>query len=560
MIFTKTKIRNNKTILYEDAGIEDNTYYGIFYDSTQKSFRTEILGNAVYLDKKLINLDDYKQFFELSFVDCNGCEYNELIFPRKKLNNKEILELADFGVMVDEKKAPYLIHSIFNQEQDTNLTIKYIHNKFGFKQVDSKIVFLGDKGYNISSIYYGDLDIQACGNYEVWHTMITEEVVGHIPLEVIVSIAIAGVIKDYLKNDVDTTNLFAHLVGDSSSGKSTAGLLAVSLGASPNIADKSFVFTCNSTQNSIMNSISNAYPTLLDEGNQLFGDKTSFLYAIADGKERDRLSKELERRETNTFNTSIFLTSEKSIIDNCEQSSGLRVRIMEFLNVEWTKSADSSDRIKNVVKNNYGFAIPEIAKYLVSLKKSEILDWYDEHCQKILDEMSKRNQINDFSKRLSKTYALVTCGADIAREVFGFQFDTDKILDFLLEHNLLKSEEYADLGIRAYNAIVEYVETHASDFPMSLMKIQKETIVTSNYGKADGMRKNENVYILESVLKKILKEAGFSEPKVVLKKLKQKGLLIPESDDRYKTRFCLPGSKTKISGYCIKIGNEEYQE
>lgn len=555
MKFSKLNEFNSSAILYEDAGIEEGIYYGVFYDKVQKTMRTESLGNAVFLDKKLINLDDYKQFFELKFKDCNGCAYDELIFPRKKMNNKEILELADFGVMVDERKAPYLVHTILNQEQDENLPIRYIHKKLGFKDVDEKMVFLGDRGYNISSVYHGDLEIKPCGNYKTWVKMIEDEVVGQIPLETIFSIAVAGVIKDYLKNEVDTTNLFVHLIGDSSSGKSTTGLLAVSLGASPNIADKSFVFTCNSTQNSIMNSISNAYPTLLDEGNQLFGDKTAFMYAIADGKERDRLSKELERRETNTFNTSIFLTSEKSIIDTCEQSSGLRVRILEFINVEWTKSADSSDRIKAVVKNNYGFAIPMIVKNLVKDDKDEFVNWYNEQCDAVLEEMSERNQINDFSKRLSKTYALILCGAELSKEIFGFQFDSDGILDFLLEHNLLKSEESADLGVRAYNALVEYVETHSANFPRVFKKfhISGDGDTLANYNKVEGMRKDENVFIIESAFTKILQQAGFPEPKVVIKKLKQKGLLIPESEDRYKARFCLPNSKTKISGYCVKL-------
>ena len=186
MQFTRKKIANNNAILYEDAGIEEGYYYGLFFD--KNSVRTEILGNAVYLNKKLINLDDYKQSFELSFADCNGCSYDGLIFPRKKLNKKEVLELADYGVMVDELKAQYLIHTILNQEQEENLTIEYIHKKLGFKEVDEKIVFLGDKGYNVSSSYHGDLEIQSCGKYEVWRKMIEEEVVGHTPMEVIFSV------------------------------------------------------------------------------------------------------------------------------------------------------------------------------------------------------------------------------------------------------------------------------------------------------------------------------------------------------------------------------------
>lgn len=551
------QITNNETtpILYQDVVIENGIYYANHYDRAQKNSYLQPLGNAVFLTQKLINLDDYKQFFQLKFSDCNGGSYEQLYFSRKKVNAKEVLELADYGVMVDEFKAKFLAHSILNQEQDENLPIAYIHKKLGFKKINDKVVFLGDKGYNIDSVYHGELQINPTGSFKTWKKMIKEEVVGHIPLETIFSIGVGGIIKDYLKNEIDSTNLFAHLIGDSSSGKTTAGLLAVSLGASPNIADKSFVFTCNSTQNSIMNSIPNAYPTLLDEGNQLWGDKTPFLYAIADGKEKDRLSKEIERRETNTFNTSIFLTSEKSIVDTCEQTTGLRVRILEFINVDWTKSANSSDRIKSVVKNNYGFALPIIVNSLIKEDKEEFINWYNEMCDGICDSMREKNQFNDFSKRLSKIYALIICGSELCNSLFSFQFDSEAILDFLLEHNMLKDEETADIGLRAYSRILEYVEMHSINFPKVCKKarIREDMIFGSNCSNIEGIIKDDDVYLLEQTFKKILLSAGFSEPKVVAKKLKQQGILIPEADDRYKTRFTLPNSTTKLSGYRIRI-------
>lgn len=551
------KIEKDETfpIIYEDCFIKNGTYYAVFFDKGQKTNYSQPLGNAVYVTKKLINLDDFKQFFLLKFLDSNGYLYDNLCFSRKKINLKEILELADFGVMVDEVKAKFLVHTLLNQEQNENLPVEYVHRNLGFKIIDEKMFFLGDKGYNVPSMYQGNLKIKPCGQYNVWKKMIKEEVVGHVPLETIFSIAVGGIIKDYLKDDIDVSNVFAHLIGESSSGKSTAGLLAVSLGASPNICDNSFVFTCNSTQNAIMNSISNSYPVLLDEGNQLFGDKTAFMYAIADGRERDRLSKDLERRETNTFNTSIFLTSEKSIIDTCEQTTGLRVRIIEFVNIPWTKSADSSDRIKSVIKNNYGFAIPKIAKTLILDKKNDFLDWYLKQCDFVLETMKTKGQHNDFSKRLSKIYALVICGAVLSCDIFGFDFDCDKILDFLLENNSLKDEETADIGLRAYSCIVEYVETHSCNFPKVLKKFHSNVRdnFEANYNKVEGIRKDNDVYIIESAFNRILQCSGFPEPKVVLKKLKQHEILIPESSDRYKCRFCLPNSQTKIAGYRIKI-------
>lgn len=555
MIYTKIKTDPLPADTYSDVEIENGIYYGIFWDNKSQKPYKKPLGKAVYVCKKLINLDDFSQYFILKFEDCNGGEYEEVIFPRKKVNKKDILELSAYGVMVEENSAKYLMHAILKQELSPKLSVEYVHTNLGFKLIDRELVFLGDKGYGLNSMYNGEISIKPQGNFKKWLKMIQCEVLGNTGLETILAISAAGVLKDFLKNLIDCTNPFVHLIGESSTGKSTAGLLAVSLGSSPNIADKSFVFTCASTQNSIMHSLSNAYPVLLDEGSQLSGDKTSFLYAVSNGKDKGRLTQEMQLRDSNVFNTAVFLTSEKSILDECDKNNGLRVRILEFVNTTWTNSAESADNIKSVIRNHYGFGVPKIAELLMNCDINEIVKWYNEQVKEVYKEMQKHGDLNDFSKRLAKNFALIICASEICNEALNLDLNSEAILHFLLSNNLLKNAETADLGLRAYEFILAYVETHAQLFPVVMKNRNAEAAYSEDYANhvIEGMKKDEYLYIVESAFEKIIKSSGFSEPKVIMKKLKDKGILIPESSDRYTCRFCLPSSKIRVTGYRIKI-------
>lgn len=129
------------------------------------------------------------------------------------------------------------------------------------------------------------------------------------------------------------------------------------------------MLTFADSKNSLMNSICSAYPTVIDEGSLIRYNPTSLLYELAEGREKGRLTRELVKAESNKFNTTIFMTSEKSILGMCDQNTGLLVRCLEFEEIVWTKSAHSADNIKAVCEQNYGFVIINIATLLLQYEK-----------------------------------------------------------------------------------------------------------------------------------------------------------------------------------------------
>lgn len=249
-----------------------------------------------------------------------------------------------------------------NQEPTAPCEIK--HKELGFRMFEGESVFFGGKGVNVDSTYCGNLLIQPKGNFEEWKTMVRTEVIG-TNLETIVAMAAAAPVIDFLKEEIHTGNIIASLVAESSTGKTTAGCLAVSLGSKCSFAGDSMVSTFADSKNSLMRSIYSSYPMLIDEGSLIRYNPTSLIYELAEGKEKGRLNKELEKADSRTFSTSIFMTSEKSILNLCDENTGLYVRCLEFDSVLWTISAESADNIKRVCERNYGFVIPLMAEYLL---------------------------------------------------------------------------------------------------------------------------------------------------------------------------------------------------
>lgn len=54
-----------------------------------------------------------------------------------------------------------------------------------------------------------------------------------------------------------------------------------------------------------------------------------------------------------------------------DENSGLLVRVLEIENVVWTKSAESSDKIRNIISSNHGWLIPKLAEKILSVEKEQ---------------------------------------------------------------------------------------------------------------------------------------------------------------------------------------------
>ena len=289
------------------------------------------------------------------------------------------------------------------------------------------------------------------------------------------------------------------------------------------------------------------------------------MYSIANGKERARMTKSLCMAESVSFHSVVFTSSETSLLAQADNNAGLRVRVLELSEV-WTKSAESSDRIKRIVSENYGWAVPEMARYLLNRTQEEIAEkcrWWTE----VFKKQKKENADCVLLDRMSKKIGIILATAEIAGEVFGFEFDISRICDFFVEQVLVDPQEY-DIGIRAYSVIIAYYTEHPEEFGENLPSIIDQIYRKNGYiGKGkfttlyDGAESTKILYIKQETFEKILDQNRFPDTKSVLARLRELNLLVSDSD-RYVSKLKLGTSDSPVyvKGYRLRLRDYEKQE
>ncbi len=542
-------------VVNEYVGIE-NGMYGA-YVSLEGRMVFSPKGAAVKVLAVYTEIETGIKTLKLEFPDAAGRNIT-IDFSRKDLTETGILTLTEVGVQVSKQDAKTLIAVIQNQE--VNAEQYLYHNRLGFFKYNSRTVFLGKKGIGVDSDYKGNIAIGEYGSYECWTNMVREEVLGNTALEFMLAVGASGVLCDYLQNDIAVENVIVHLIGDSSTGKTTAALLAVSEGCSPSFKGDSLVLTFADTQNALMSSFQSSYTALVDEGSLCRWNMTNFLYNASCGKEKRRLSKELNMSDSSYFRTAIVLTSEKSLLNMCDENSGLLVRNMEFDGIEWTKDADNSDRIKRVIQSNYGFLVPRIAQKLLSMEaegeKDALIQNYWDWCERIVIDARENGQYTSLTERGAKQMALILVAAQLVSEELEVSLDMDGILGMLEKHSLVSDPNAADIGIRAYEYLMQYINKYYGNFISEdadgVYRDCKGRIQSARLFKfPDGKTSQRVLFIADSELESILRDGGFLDKRVVLKRLKALNLLKSEAD-RYLGDVIIQEG-IKVKGYTIRL-------
>ncbi|MFR7440989.1 MAG: hypothetical protein ACLUUG_06815 [Lachnospiraceae bacterium] len=96
------------------------------------------------------------------------------------------------------------------------------------------------------------------------------------------------------------------------------------------------------------------------------------------------------------------MTSEKSILNLCDENTGLYVRCLEFENI-MDSFGKSADIIKNICENNYGFVIPRIGQKLLETNVEELLKQYWEYQNEIVTRAREKGTNTPLTERLAKS-------------------------------------------------------------------------------------------------------------------------------------------------------------
>jgi hypothetical protein len=555
------------------VGIENGKFGSYnFNKDNEKEFNP--LGNAVYV----IGIRQYEEesMYELELKYEYNNTQHQLYLPRADLNRKSLLELSGKGIDALEHTVATLIKVIQQQEAKylENIgEIQYLHKRLGWHnvQVDNQIIKVF-KHYNLDdefqSQYYGSFDIQPKGTLEGWSKNVKDEIIGYTPAETILVLALSSVLVGYMGVEAACENLIFHLVGDSSSGKTTMAYLAIATAGNPAIGSNSLLRSWGSTRNAIITSRIGNYgvPMVLDEISMFKGhDLSDLVYTLSTGCDKDRLDKDCQLKSRDSFLTTTLSTGEGSLLSKCKNNTGLKIRVIE-LKAVWTKSAENSERIKQNSLANYGFASQELAKTVKNKGIDELLERL-EYWKNVYKE---RTKVSDFVDRMSIKYGIILLTAELINETFDFDVNIDEILKFLI-NNEYDNSSNRDLGLEAYNKLIAYIHMNRNHF-IEVSKSSIKNIVTQDvqntslWGKIENVRKKkllvndvpvvEEVSLYRDKFSEIIKELGFEDDKILLDKLKAKKLLNCESGRYYRKRKLFEGG-TVEHVYVFNVLEEE---
>lgn len=527
----------------------DGWYENIPPKKDGDSKRIVFLASFIVITKKF--LDPSKGTEKIVISNANG---QENIFASDILSSRNLHLLINYGYSINEKR----ITSLSNALQQTRnlLSPSHLYEGVGILETPfGSIISLNDvyktKEFNANTpsepICDTSYDLEPKGTFEDWFNMYLNEVKGHFHLELATTFGISALVTAFLKHKQDVTfaGIIFSFTGQSSTGKSTAAALAVSVAGNPNKGSETLFRSWNATRNALESYLSNNYgvPLVFDElSSATFKDTTGLLYSIAEGQGRQRSNVHGEVKTPKNWGTSVISTSEYSIFTDSAQNDGLRVRTIE-INEQFTTDATNSDNIKKAVAQNYGHVLPFVADYLIK-REDEAIQWFKD---KLKDET------NNTGKRMFKRYAVITTSAKILGRVLATDIDIAKIRDYFIDYHAHTVSERS-LADKAIEVITQFVAQNRGKF--SDDKALKNMM--ENYGLIALKDDYIEVKIIASVFKNMLAEHHFQDVNNVVNALKDKGFIESDRDRITKKRTVKDnnGKKQSLVFYQLKLDSD----
>ncbi|EHD0817406.1 DUF927 domain-containing protein, partial [Staphylococcus pseudintermedius] len=372
-------------------------------------------------------------------------------------------------------------------------------------------------------------DLQPKGTFKGWWEMYLKQVKGNLLLELAVVFAASSLVTAFLKtrHEVEFAGTIFSFMGNSSTGKSTAAALAVSIAGNPTKGSNTLFRSWNGTRNALEGYLSSNYglPIVLDElSAATFKDTTGLLYSLAEGQGRQRSNIDGNVKALKNWGTSVISTAEHSILNDSARNDGLNVRTIE-ISEAFTTSADNADAIKRATSVNYGHIMPLVVEYLLK-REDEVIKWF--HAEHDWFKKQLKNETSNTGIRMFKRYAVIATSARIFERVIAVPIDIDAVREYLVSYHL-ESVSERSLQAKSIEVIVQFVAQNRGKFSEDA----KLSRMIENYGLIELKEDHIQVKMLKHVFKNMLEEHQFQDVNNVIDALRDKGYM--QSDRNRKT-------------------------
>jgi len=498
----------------------------ICYESGKLFYNGDKTSNLLKVGVPEINIDTNNVMLPITTKYLNR-DIKILISRDKAMSKREIIKLSLQGADVTEENAKYHIRSIEYQERKIG-RVNNTHSELGFAKYKEKEIFKLYKAINEDSSYVGALDLKPKGNLGNYLDDLREHVVPYKNISLAFALGVSSSIVAKLNMHYkDINTLLVHLFAESTKGKSTAAMLAISVWGNPNLSGGGLYNTWNSTENALSTSLAGNYGIAyaLDElSMSKIEDTTSLIYNLVGGKDKARLTKDIELRAAATWTTSIISTGEVSLLSKAKNNTGLDIRVLELGGIVWTEDANHSDQVKALVNRNYGVFGADFVKRLIEFPADRLKEIFEEEREIFIQKVKEKNIQDDMLSRTSCKYAIVTLTIRLINSRYkdrGIILDIEGIRELLVDTEI-NSINRRGIKRKAEDWLIQYIESNASKF-----KSGKETNTNVDYwGTRKELPNGElEVAILTNKFEEIMRKGKFEDTKVVLEQLKKEGKL-----------------------------------
>lgn len=558
--------------MFNDANILNGCYgYDKFDDDgSWKGFVPK--GKAITLDEIRHSIENGDTIWRVSFDCVAGIKKYD--FPRDFiLDKKYVVDLTRKGADITTKTFNCFVDSMRLQEaQATNYRNVFEHVGWIKLPVNGQWEYafrccklIGTQ----AAEYTGNLSLKVKGTLEDWATMIKAEVLGRPQLETILLAALSAPIVGMHGINATTDNPIFHINYRSGRGKSTALCLAASTTGEPFegmrteydaqgvLKEKSSILgSWGATPKATITAHSGnrGVPVILNELGKFAGtDMTSIIFNLSEGSDIKRLNTQLDTLVSEGFNTTFISCGEMSLIGRCKSKlEGIKCRVMEMA-VQMTDDADHSRRIKEACSQNYGFAVPIMAKHIREKGGYEMVqNLYGE----VLRELTASAPEGIADRFIEKFPTFLVMAARIAKQALGLEFDEDAVVKFCYECAMQGTEEEGEV-CRSFEEIIEYLNVHIDNFFDST---RKDHIPKTVWGRVDHLKLTKNgrtltqqFAIYPDVLKQILRDLNYPNPSTEIKTWRDKGALSCEANHLTKKMKMNPKDTVATRAYVLNV-------
>lgn len=477
--------------MLKDPVYIDSKEYGICYQGSK--------GNTVYVP--LGRAPKLKEVFESLENDHVALKLTTKFFGRTKVayldlgelyDGKRVKELASLGFDATKGKGEAFLEAariLLNRKEASNVVPTKTYESLGWIQIPTWDPQTNQVKLNLCyrchdligstdpSQYVGDVDIEPAGDFDVWRDLVINDVVPHPRMQLVLIASLSAVLTGALAFVSPIENGILHLCAASSAGKTTGADLATSTLGRPfegtwsthdkdwrAVEKRSVTMSWGATDNAMVTrqAGNRGAVTVLNElGKNLSKSLDRLLFDFSEGSDKVRLNSRLETRVSKGYSTTFISTGEASLLAKCvNKYEGLAIRVMEIKGA-LTVSAEHSNRIKAVCRENYGWAAPKLAEHIIDHGGAEyVRERYNYWNGKLQPEFTGTPNAARF---VEKFVALYMATAEMATEALDIEFDMDGLLAFLKEYD--KTEGPArNTSLESYREILDYCDTHPDEF------------------------------------------------------------------------------------------------